>query len=110
MAIHMKAGSIDEIDLHALPLGKSDGVLHGGAACHFFFVVGCGGGSIVYAALRGSHFRGMQQSGNQGGLAAVRMPHYSYVADLTSLVHFHFSSPLPAVWPPPAVGLTALGP
>jgi hypothetical protein len=31
----------------------------------------------------------MQQSGNQGGLAAVRMPHYSYVADLTSLVRFH---------------------
>jgi hypothetical protein len=32
----------------------------------------------------------MQQSSNQGGFAAVRMPHYSYVADLTSLVRFHF--------------------
>jgi hypothetical protein len=35
----------------------------------------------------------MQQSGNQGGFAAVRMPHYSYVADLTSLVRFHDASP-----------------
>jgi hypothetical protein len=31
----------------------------------------------------------MQQRGNQSGLAAVRMPDYSYVADLTSLVRFH---------------------
>jgi hypothetical protein len=31
----------------------------------------------------------MQQSGDQGGLATVRMPHYSYVADLTSLIRFH---------------------
>src|SRR5271165_4084757 len=31
----------------------------------------------------------MQQSGDDGGFAAVRMPHYSYVADLTSLVRFH---------------------
>jgi hypothetical protein len=36
----------------------------------------------------------MQQRGNQGGFAAVRMPHYSYVADLTSLVRFHRSSPV----------------
>jgi hypothetical protein len=31
----------------------------------------------------------MQQGGNEGGFAALRMPHYSYVADLTSLVRFH---------------------
>jgi hypothetical protein len=31
----------------------------------------------------------MQQSGDQRGFATVRMPHYSYVADLTSLVRFH---------------------
>jgi hypothetical protein len=31
----------------------------------------------------------MQQSGNEGGFAAVSMPHYSDIADLTSLVRFH---------------------
>jgi hypothetical protein len=31
----------------------------------------------------------MQHGGDQGGFTAVRMPHYSYVADLTSLVRFH---------------------
>jgi hypothetical protein len=36
----------------------------------------------------------MQQSGDQGGFATVRMPHYSYVADLTSLIRFHFASPV----------------
>ena len=56
---------------------------------HFFFVIGGDGGAIIDAALGGGHFGGMQQSGDQSGLAAVRMPHYSYVADLTSLVRFH---------------------
>jgi hypothetical protein len=31
----------------------------------------------------------MQQSGNEGGFAAVSMPHYSDIADLTSLIRFH---------------------
>jgi hypothetical protein len=31
----------------------------------------------------------MQQSGDEGGFATVRMPDYSYVADLTSLIGFH---------------------
>jgi hypothetical protein len=31
----------------------------------------------------------MQQSGNEGGFAAVSMPHYSDISDLTSLVRFH---------------------
>ncbi len=88
---HVEAGRVDEIDFDALPLGKGDGVLHGDAAGDFFFVVGGDGRAVFDAALGGSHFGGMQQSGNQGGLAAVRMPHYSYVADLTSLVRFHFS-------------------
>ena len=86
---HVEAGGIDEVDLDALPLGKGDGVLHGGAAGDFFFVVNGDGRAVFDAALGGSHLGGMQQSGNQGGLAAVRMPHYSYVADLTSLVRFH---------------------
>ena len=38
---------------------------------------------------RAEILRGMQQSGNQRRLAAMRMPHYSYVADLTSLIRFH---------------------
>ncbi len=88
---HVEAGGVDEVDFDALPLGKGDGVLHGGAAGDFFFVIGGDGRAIFDAALGGGHLRGMQQSGNQGGLAAVRMPHYSYVADLTSLVRFHFS-------------------
>ena len=91
---HVKAGSVDEIDLDALPLGKGDGVLHGCAAGNFFFVIGGDGGAVFNAALRGGHFGGMQQSGNQGGFATVRMPHYSYVADLTSLVRFHGFSPV----------------
>ena len=86
---HVEAGGIDEIDLGALPLGEGDGVLHGGAASDFFFVVDGDGRAVFDAALGGSHLGGMQQRGNQGGLAAVRMPHYSYVADLTSLVRFH---------------------
>ena len=86
---HVEAGGVDEVDFDALPLGEGDGVLHGGAAGDFFFVVGGDGGAIFDAALGGGHFGGMQQSGDEGGLAAVRMPHYSYVADLTSLVRFH---------------------
>src|SRR5580704_15338653 len=91
MRKHMKTGSVDKIDFHALPLGKSDGVLHRRAAGNFLFVV-CGhSGAVGHAALRRSHLRGMQQGGNKRGLAAVRMPHYSYVADLTSLIRFHGS-------------------
>ena len=86
---HVEAGRVDEIDLRALPLGKGDGVLHGDAAGYFFFVVGGHGRAVFHAALRGRHLGGMQQSGDEGGFAAVRMPHYSYVADLTSLVRFH---------------------
>ena len=78
-----------KIDLDALPLGEGDGVLHGDAASDFFFVVGGGGGAVFNTALGGSHFGGMQQSGNEGGFAAVSMPHYSDIADLTSLVRFH---------------------
>jgi hypothetical protein len=86
---HVKAGGIDEIDFDALPLGKGDGVLHGCAAGYFFFVIGGYGRAVFHAALGGGHLGGMQQSGDQGGFATVRMPHYSYVADLTSLVRFH---------------------
>jgi hypothetical protein len=31
----------------------------------------------------------MQQSGHKRGFTAVRMPCYSYIADLTSLVRLH---------------------
>jgi hypothetical protein len=31
----------------------------------------------------------MQQSGDQCRLSALRMPNYSYVTDLTSLIRFH---------------------
>ncbi len=86
---HVEAGGVDEVDLDALPLGKGDGILHGGAAGDFFVVIAGGGGAVLHAALRWGHPGGMQQGGDQGGLAAVRMPHYSYVADLTSLVRFH---------------------
>ncbi len=86
---HMEAGSIDEIDFDALPLDKGDGVLHGCAAGDFFLVIGGNGRAIFHTALGGGHLGGMQQSGDQGGLATVRMPHYSYVADLTSLIRFH---------------------
>jgi hypothetical protein len=95
---HVKAGRVEEIDFDALPLGEGDGVLHGEAAGDFFFVVGGRGRAVFDAALGGSHFGGMQQTGNQRGFAALRMPHYSYVADLTSLVGFH------VVLLPPAVG------
>src|SRR5208283_3931705 len=47
------------------------------------------GRAVGDLALGGSHFGGMQQSGNKCGFAALRMPHYSDVADLTSLVRFH---------------------
>ena len=86
---HVEAGSIDEVDLGALPLGKGDGVLHSDAAGDFLFVIGGGGRAVLHAALGWGHFRGMQQSGDQRGFATVRMPHYSYVADLTSLIRFH---------------------
>jgi hypothetical protein len=86
---HVEAGGVDEIDFYALPLDKGDGVLHGDAAGNFFFVVGGNGRAVFDAALGGSHFGGMQHGGDQGGFTAVRMPHYSYVADLTSLVRFH---------------------
>jgi hypothetical protein len=89
MSEHMKAGSIYQVDFDALPLGKGDGVLHGDAAGYLFFVIGGYGRAVFYAALGGGHLCGMQQSGNYGGFTAVRMPHYSYVADLTSLVGFH---------------------
>jgi hypothetical protein len=39
----------------------------------------------------------MQQSGDQSGFAAVRMPDYSYVTDLTSLIRFHLFSPFAAM-------------
>ena len=86
---HVEAGRVDEVDFDALPLGKGHGVLHGCAAGHLFFVIGGDGRAVVDAALGWGHLGGMQQSGDQGGFAAVRMPHYSYVADLTSLVRFH---------------------
>jgi len=86
---HVKAGSIDEVDFDALPLDKGDRVLHGCAAGYFFFVIGGYGRAIFHAALGWGHLGGMQQSGDQGGFATVRMPHYSYVTDLTSLVRFH---------------------
>ena len=86
---HVKAGSIDKIDFDALPLGKGDGVLHGCAAGYFLFVISGYGRAIFHAALCGGHLGGMQQSGDQSGFATVRMPHYSHVADLTSLVGFH---------------------
>ncbi len=89
MTEHVEAGSIDEVDLGALPFRKGDGVGHGGAAGYFFFVVSGNSRAIFDAALGRGHFGGMQQGGNQGGLAGVRMPHYSYVSDLTSLVRFH---------------------
>ena len=91
---HVKAGSIDKIDLDALPLGKGDRVLHGCAAGYFLFVISGYGRAVFDAALGGGHLGGMQQSGDQGGFATVRMPHYSYVADLTSLVRFHGFSPV----------------
>ena len=90
---HMEAGSVDKIDFYALPLGKGDGILHGNAACYFFFVIGGCGRAVFNTALSWSHLGGMQQGGDQGGLAAVRMPHYSHVADLTSLVCFQWVSP-----------------
>jgi hypothetical protein len=86
---HVKAGGVDEVDFDALPLGKGHGVLHGDASCDFLFVISGDGGAIGYAALGWSHLGGMQQRGNQCGFAAMRMPHYSYVADLTSLIGFH---------------------
>src|SRR4051794_37669990 len=100
MGEHVEAGGVDEVDFGVLPLGECDGVLHGGAAGDFFLVVNGDGGAIFNAALGGGHLGGMQQSGDQGGLAAVRMPDYSYVADLTSLVRFHVS---------PCFGLGLLG-
>jgi len=86
---HMKTGRIDKVHLHAVPFGKSQRVLHRGPAGDILFVVRGDGRSILHTAQSGGHFCGMQQSGNQRGLPAVRMPHYSYVADLTSLVGFH---------------------
>ena len=99
---HVEAGGVDEVDFDALPLGEGDGVLHGCAAGDLFFVVGGDGRAIGDAALGWGHLCGMQQSGNQCGFAAVRMPHYSYVTDLTSLVRFHF--------PPPVVFAASRGP
>src|SRR6185437_3215641 len=93
VAEHMEAGSVDEIDFFALPFREGNGVLHGQAAGEFFFVIGCHGRTVGHAALGRGHFGGMQQSGDEGGFAALCMPHYSYVADLTSLVGFHDASP-----------------
>ena len=86
---HVEAGGVDEIDFDALPLGKGDGVLHGDAAGYFFFVIGGNSGAVFNPALGWGHLGGMQQSGDQSGFAAVRMPDYSYITDLTSLVRFH---------------------
>ncbi len=90
---HVKSRRIYKIDLHALPLGKRNCILHRYAAGNFFIVVGSHRGAIGHSALRRSHLCGMQQRGNQRRFAALSMPHYSYVADLTSLVRFHRVSP-----------------
>ena len=71
---HVEAGGVDEVDFDAVPLGEGDGVGHGGAAGDLFFVVGGDGGAIFDAARSGSHFGGVQQGGDEGGLAAVRVP------------------------------------
>ena len=101
---HVEAGRVDKIDLDALPFGEGHGILHGDAAGDFFFVVGGGGRAVFNAALGGGHFGGMQQSGNEGGFAAVSMPHYSDIADLTSLIRFHGLLLPPAVGQPPSAG------
>src|SRR6185437_8728961 len=93
MVEHMEPGSVDEINFFALPFREGDGVLHGEAAGDFFFVIGGYGRTVGDTALGRGHFGGMQQSGDEGGFAALCMPHYSYVADLTSLVSFHDASP-----------------
>ena len=41
---HVEAGGVDEVDFDALPFGEGNGILHGGAAGDFFFVVGGDGG------------------------------------------------------------------
>src|SRR5579883_1123986 len=84
---HMKTRSIYKVDLHATPLGKGHGIQHGGATGGFFFVISS------YGFRRGRHICGMQQSGDERGLSAVRMPHYSYVADLTSRIGLHKQTP-----------------
>ena len=90
---HMKSRGVDEVDLDALPFGERHGVGHGCPAGNFFFVIGGHRRAVIHATLGRSHLCGMQQRGNQRRLSAMCMPHYSYVADLTSLVRFHSNSP-----------------
>ena len=91
---HVKARGVDKVHFDAIPLGEGDGVGHGGAARDLFLVVGSDCRAVLDAAWFGNHLCGMQQSGNQRGFSAVRMPYYSYVTDLTSLVGFHLFLPL----------------
>ena len=92
MQKHVEAGSIEEVDLHAVPLGIGGGIGHGGAPGDFFFVIRGDGGAIFHSATRGRHLCGLQQSCNQCGLAAVRVACYSYIADILSEIVFHLAN------------------
>ena len=93
MREHVKARSVDEIHFNAVPFSEGDRGLHGGAARNFFFVVGGHSGAVFHPPKFVSHFGGMQQSGDERRLPTVRMPYYSYVADLTSQIRFHANVP-----------------
>ena len=86
---HVEARCIDQVHLDAIPFRESNRILHRRPARYFLFVIGRHRRAVFHTAKLRSHLCGMQQSGHQCCLPAVRMPHYSYVADLTSLIRLH---------------------
>jgi hypothetical protein len=86
---HVEAGRVDEVDADAFPLGEGYGVGHGDAAGELFFVVAGDGGAIGGGHQVGGHVGGLEQGGDQGCLAAVRVTGERDVADVGVGVALH---------------------
>ena len=85
----MEARRVEQVDLHSAPLGEGRGVGHGGAAGDFLLVIRGNRGTIFDSATRRRHLRGVEQRGDEGGLATMRVAYYSDVADILSEVILH---------------------
>src|SRR6185437_3290421 len=90
---HVKARSINQIDLYTAPFGKGNGIGHGSAARHIFFVIRGDGRAVLHPPPRRRHLGGIKQCGDQGSFAAVGMPYDSDIADIIARIDLHSKSP-----------------
>ena len=58
---HMKAGSVDEVDLHAVPLGEGQSILHRRPPRDFLFVVRGHGAAVFDPAQPVGHLGGVKK-------------------------------------------------